>query len=202
MSSRPIQHLRVFQAIRQVDAAEVCRWRYPIALVLVAAIALLVQQLEFSRDFQGARVTLLLLSLVVVLAISQPWHRRLHVDMDTRTLRLEWRLLGAFAFSKNTVDLTGRQLGVGRSSFTYTQTQPNQNALGCAAFLLPFPFSLLAGGSDKKITRTGLRPVLAVVDLETGLVDELAVLAAPTVATEFLAAVREILPDCVKPADA
>jgi hypothetical protein len=44
-----------------------------------------------------------------------------------------------------------------------------------------------------------VRHVLAVFDLETGQTDDLAVLAVPAVAAEFLAAVREILPDCVRP---
>ena len=198
MNLRPIQRLRVLESIRQVDAVEVCRWRYAIAFVLLAAIIWLVQQMQFSVLEHGGRVLLFLLLLVAVLALSQPWHRRLHVDMDACTLRLEWRLLSVFPFSRVTHDLTGRQLGVGRGTFTWTQSKPRQSAFGCAAFILPFPFSLLAVGSNEKITHTGLRPVLAIFDLETGQGD-LAVLAAPAVAAEFLAAVGEILPDCVKP---
>jgi hypothetical protein len=78
--------------------------------------------MQFSVLEHGGRVLLFLLLLVAVLALSQPWHRRLHVDMDTCTLRLEWRVLGAFAFGRDTHDLTGRQLGVERSTFTWNET--------------------------------------------------------------------------------
>jgi len=196
--TRPIQRLRVFQGIRQVEASEVCRWRYAVTLALVPAGAWLLHQLRLPGNQAPTLVMLFLLLLVGVLAIAKPWHRRLHVDMDTGTLTGQWRLLGILPFRGVTHDLEGRQLGVGRRTFSWNESEDGQTALGCLAVILPFPFSLLVARPAKKVSRTGLCSILAVFESETGQRDELAVLEQPEVVAEFLTAVREILPDHVR----
>lgn len=203
MTPRLIQHLVVRPTARQVDAFELALGTYLNLIMAVVVTNWLIT--EFVRG-PMADVAPWLRGIAVVgsVLVLRPWHRHARFDLDTRSLTVDWRLLGLLPVLRREFPLDERCLGVALRSHTKVSTE-TENPLGCAAVLLPFPLNLIAWLTTPKATTTREHtrtwPALGVANAHGDRVETVMDLAGPAVADGFLDAVREVMPEAVAPED-
>lgn len=140
MSRRPIHKLAIRGSVRDLHALELCIERY---LGLLAAVAVATWVSAFTLQ-TGVTWVAYGLTLAARVALFQPWHRELHLSMDSSVLRLQRVALGVVPFARRECPLEGRRLAVERR---VVEAPPRDDSgLGCILFLLPLPIAWIVSG--------------------------------------------------------
>ena len=193
MNRRPIQSLEIEESIRQRHAREASTFRYAFFFALTTTAWWVIWNAQLVQN-AWILYTLVPTSLLPLL---RPWHRSLHVDLDSPYLRSRVEAFGIVPVAQAEHALQGHRLTVVRR---VQNVDESSSGLGCLWMLLPFPFSLLASLGEGSKDSSGVRVewILCLKDSSSDTGVDLLRISDPHVATPFLMSMRDILPDHVE----